>query len=166
MEDGKGEFIGLANFQEYFSSAGLVNSISNSLTIAFLTMIISCTLAFTFAYGLTRTCIPFKRAFRAIATIPILAPSLLPAISLIYLFGNQGVIKGLLFGESMFSVATDASKVALVHLVARLKERGFTVLDTQFMTPHLARFGALTISLEDYRKRLDVALAQRCRFAP
>ena len=102
VEDDKGVFVGLSNFQEYFASAGLVNSITNSLTIAFATMVISCTLAFTFAYGLTRTCMPFKRAFRAIATIPILAPSLLPAISLVYLFGNQGVIKGLLFGESIY----------------------------------------------------------------
>ncbi len=102
VEDDKGVFVGLANFQEYFTSAGLVNSITNSLTIAVLTMVISCTLAFTFAYGLTRSCMPFKRTFRAIAIIPILAPSLLPAISLIYLFGNQGVIKGLLLGESIY----------------------------------------------------------------
>lgn len=102
VEDDKGAFVGLANFHEFFTSAGLVQSISNSLTIALLTMVIACILAFTFAYGLTRTCMPFKRVFRAIATIPILAPSLLPAISLIYLFGNQGLIKGLLFGETIY----------------------------------------------------------------
>ena len=102
VEDDKGNFVGLANFQEYFASVGLVQSITNSLTIAVLTMVIACALAFVFAYGLTRTCMPFKRTFRAIATIPILAPSLLPAISLIYLFGNQGVIKGLLFGETIY----------------------------------------------------------------
>jgi iron(III) transport system permease protein len=102
VEDSKGNFVGFANFEEYFASVGLMQSITNSLTIAFLTMVISCTLAFIFAYGLTRTCMPFKRLFRAIATIPILAPSLLPAISLIYLFGNQGVINGLLFGETIY----------------------------------------------------------------
>jgi iron(III) transport system permease protein len=102
VEDDKGNFIGLANFEEYFASVGLVESITNSLSIALATMLISCTLAFIFAYGLTRTCMPFKRLFRSIAIIPILAPSLLPAISLIYLFGNQGVIKGLLFGESIY----------------------------------------------------------------
>ncbi len=102
VEDDKGNFVGLDNFAEYFASVGLVQSITNSLTIALLTMVISCTLAFIFAYGLTRTCMPFKRGFRAIATIPILAPSLLPAISLIYLFGNQGIMKGLLFGESIY----------------------------------------------------------------
>lgn len=71
VEDGKGNFVGLANFEEYFASVGLVQSITNSLTIAVLTMVIACTLAFVFAYGLTRTCMPFKRLFRAIATIPI-----------------------------------------------------------------------------------------------
>ncbi len=102
VEDDKGNFIGLANFQEYFSSVGLVQSITNSLTIALFTMVAACMLAFVYAYGLTRTCMPFKRLFRAIAIIPILAPSLLPAISLIYLFGNQGLIKGVLMGESIY----------------------------------------------------------------
>ncbi len=71
---------------------------------------------------------------------------------------------GAFMGESMFSTVTDASKVALVHLVDRLKARGFVLLDTQFMTPHLARFGAETISLAEYRKRLDRALTLKCRF--
>ncbi len=102
VENDKGAFVGTANFQEYFASPGLVQSITNSLTIAVLTMVIACFLAFLYAYGLTRTCMPFKKTFRAIATIPILAPSLLPAISLIYLFGNQGLIKGLLMGESVY----------------------------------------------------------------
>ncbi|MGI9388319.1 MAG: putative 2-aminoethylphosphonate ABC transporter permease subunit [Methyloligellaceae bacterium] len=102
VEDDKGAFVGLANFREYFASAGLVQSIGNSLTIAGLTMVIACILAFIFAYGLTRSCMPFKRTFRAIATIPILAPSLLPAIALIYLFGNQGMIKDLMLGASIY----------------------------------------------------------------
>lgn len=102
VEDNRGGFVGLANFREYFASAGLVQSIGNSLTIAGLTMVIASILAFIFAYGLTRSCMPFKGTFRAIATIPILAPSLLPAIALIYLFGNQGMINELMFGESIY----------------------------------------------------------------
>ena len=58
------------------------------------------------------------------------------------------------FGESMFSTQTDASKVALMHLVARLKAGGFKLLDTQFITDHLMQFGALEISRADYRRRL------------
>ena len=102
FEGEDGGFVGLANYREYVASAGLVQSIGNSLTIAILTTLIASTLAFVFAYGLTRSCMPCKRAFRAIATIPILAPSLLPGISLVYLFGNQGLIRGLLMGESIY----------------------------------------------------------------
>jgi len=73
--------------------------------------------------------------------------------------GLYGVaLKGAFFGESMFSRQADASKVALVHLVARLIAGGFVLLDTQFLTEHLAQFGAQEIVREDYRRRLAVAL--------
>lgn len=62
------------------------------------------------------------------------------------------------FGESMFSRETDASKVALVHLVARLVYGGFTLLDTQFVTEHLSRFGAREITRKAYHRQLAVAL--------
>ena len=73
--------------------------------------------------------------------------------------GLYGVaIRGFFAGESMFSRETDASKVALVHLVERLRRRGFQLLDTQFMTGHLARFGALEIPRAEYKARLAQAL--------
>ena len=73
--------------------------------------------------------------------------------------GLYGVsIAGAFFGESMFSLVTDASKVALCHLVARLKKGGYTLLDTQFLTPHLARFGGIGIAADDYEDRLAAAL--------
>ena len=73
--------------------------------------------------------------------------------------GLYGVsLGGAFFGESMFSTVRDASKVALVHLVARLIEGGYTLLDTQFITDHLAQFGAELISQPDYRDRLGLAL--------
>ncbi|WP_428247481.1 leucyl/phenylalanyl-tRNA--protein transferase [Ferrovibrio sp.] len=73
--------------------------------------------------------------------------------------GLYGVrLKGAFFGESMFSRATDASKIALVHLVARLRTGGFALLDTQFLTPHLARFGTEEIPRGDYLRRLGAAL--------
>jgi len=62
------------------------------------------------------------------------------------------------FGESMFSRARDASKIALVYLVARLKYGGFTLLDTQFVTGHLARFGAIEVSRDEFQRFLDAAL--------
>lgn len=70
------------------------------------------------------------------------------------------------FGESMFSRRTDASKVALVHLVARLKAGGFRLLDTQFVTAHLSRFGAIEIPRQDYRRLLSDALIRPARFDP
>jgi leucyl/phenylalanyl-tRNA--protein transferase len=79
--------------------------------------------------------------------------------------GLYGVaIGGAYFGESMFSRVEDASKVALVHLVARLRVGGYRLLDTQFVTAHLARFGAIEIPREDYRKRLRAALRVRTQF--
>jgi leucyl/phenylalanyl-tRNA---protein transferase len=68
------------------------------------------------------------------------------------------------FGESMFSRATDASKVALVHLVARLNFGGFTLLDAQFMNPHLERLGAKPVKKAAYMKRLKQAVEQEARF--
>ena len=79
--------------------------------------------------------------------------------------GLYGVsIGAAFFGESMFSRETDASKVALVHLVARLRAGGYRLLDTQFLTPHLARFGGIEISRARYHRLLVSALAYRASF--
>lgn len=73
--------------------------------------------------------------------------------------GLYGVaLGGVFFGESMFSTVRDASKVALVHLIARLRASGFRLLDTQFVTAHLAQFGALEIPREEYRVQLAAAV--------
>ena len=71
---------------------------------------------------------------------------------------------GAFFGESMFHRATDASKVALVALVERLRARGYSLLDTQWTTPHLMQFGPLEIPREEYLQLLQVAVRQECRF--
>src|SRR5215472_18293806 len=72
--------------------------------------------------------------------------------------GLYGVsIGAAFFGESMFSRANEASKVALVHLVARLRLGGYRLLDTQFLTPHLAQFGGIEISRARYRRLLAEA---------
>jgi leucyl/phenylalanyl-tRNA--protein transferase len=79
--------------------------------------------------------------------------------------GLYGVtLGGAFFGESMFSRVRDASKVALCHLIARLKRSGFALLDTQFATEHLARFGVIEIPRETYREKLEAALALNCTF--
>ena len=79
--------------------------------------------------------------------------------------GLYGVCLGrAFFGESMFHRSRDASKVALVHLVARLKAGGFALLDTQFVTDHLTTFGALEVSSRQYHKLLEAALIGEADF--
>ncbi|OZG70953.1 phosphonate ABC transporter permease [Hahella sp. CCB-MM4] len=102
VQNHEGEFVGLQNFATYVSTPSLVGSIANSLTVALLSTLIVTTLAFCAAYAINRTRLPLKGLFRTILVLPILAPSLLPAISLVYLFGNQGVLKELLMGESIY----------------------------------------------------------------
>jgi len=81
--------------------------------------------------------------------------------------GLYGVrIASAFFGESMFSRETDASKIALVHLVARLRLGGFRLLDTQFITAHLARFGAVEIPRAEYRAQLSAALDIHAEWLP
>lgn len=79
--------------------------------------------------------------------------------------GLYGVaLGGAFFGESMFSGVRDASKVALAHLAARLSAGGFRLLDIQFLTDHLARFGAIEVSRAEYRRRLARALPAEADF--
>ncbi len=79
--------------------------------------------------------------------------------------GLYGVSLGAaFFGESMFSRTANASKVALVHLVARLVKGGYGLLDTQFETPHLRQFGVVEIRREDYRARLQAAVRTNAQF--
>ena len=93
---------GLDNYRTYFSTPALFQSIKNSLLISLISTLITVLLAFGFAYALTRSMMRFKGLFRIIAMAPILVPSLLPGIALVYLFGNQGMLKGLLLGESIY----------------------------------------------------------------
>ncbi len=79
--------------------------------------------------------------------------------------GLYGVsIGGAFFGESMFSLERDASKCALVFLVERLRERGFALLDTQFLTPHLASLGATEITRNEYLQQLREAIIKPVQF--
>jgi leucyl/phenylalanyl-tRNA---protein transferase len=81
--------------------------------------------------------------------------------------GVYGVaIGGAFFGESMFSRRTDASKLALAHTVHRLRAGGFTLFDTQFLTPHLASLGGIEIKRADYHRRLNTALQVQATFHP
>jgi iron(III) transport system permease protein len=102
FQNTEGEFVGLANYVRYFSTPALFNSIFNSVWVAVITTLIVIPMAFVYAFALTRSRMPFKGLFYAAALLPVFAPSLLSAISLIYLFGNQGLLKSLLFGTSIY----------------------------------------------------------------
>ena len=97
-----GSFVGLANYARYFATPALSYSIGNSLHVALITTAITVPVAFVFAYALARSCVPAKGLFKTIALVPILVPSLLPGIALVYLFGNQGLIKWAMFGHDIY----------------------------------------------------------------
>jgi iron(III) transport system permease protein len=96
IQDKDGAYAGLANFAQYFASPAFSRSAGNTLTFAMATTLLTLPLAFTFAYAIQRSCIRAKWLWRNIALVPILAPSLLAALSFIYLFGNQGILKAVL----------------------------------------------------------------------
>ena len=96
------EFVGLANYARYFSTPALFQSIGNSLWVSLLSTAITVPAAFVYAYALTRSRMPMRGLFKTIALVPILVPSLLPGLALVYLFGNQGLVKGLLLGHSIY----------------------------------------------------------------
>jgi iron(III) transport system permease protein len=102
FEDAQGAWVGLDNYARYFETPALTDSLWNSLWVSGLVALITLSLAYVYAYALTRSAMPGKTVFKALALIPILAPSLLPAISLIYLFGNQGLLNSWLMGGTIY----------------------------------------------------------------
>lgn len=102
FESADGAFVGLANYLTYFTTPSLFVSLLNSVWVAALATAIVVPLAFVYAYALTRTLIRGKGLFYAAALLPVFAPSLLSAISLVYIFGNQGFLKAALLGASIY----------------------------------------------------------------
>lgn len=102
VQNSNGQFVGLANFSRYIATPALVASLWNSIWVSSLVALIVVPLAFLYAYALTRSRMPGRGLFMAAAMTPLFAPSLLSAISLIYIFGNQGFLKSWLFGASIY----------------------------------------------------------------
>lgn len=98
LQGRQGEWVWFSNFSDYARTPAMLESLWNSIWVSALVTLITLPLAFAFAYALARSCMPFKALFRGITLIPLLAPSLLSAISLIYWFGNQGVLKAWMQG--------------------------------------------------------------------
>jgi iron(III) transport system permease protein len=133
FEDKDEKFIGLANFIEYFSTPALFQSAGNSLSIALISTLTVISVAFVYGYALTRTCVPFKWFFKIIAIIPLLTPSLLGGISLVYWFGNQGVAKAFLLGESIYGPI------------------GITIGSSYWVFPHALMIVITALSITDAR---------------
>ena len=133
FQDSDGAFIGITNYATYFGTPALFHSISNSLFVASLTTLITVVLAFAFAYALTHSHMRLKGWFKAIAMFPILVPSLLPGIALVYLFGNQGMLKALLFGHSIYGPI------------------GIVIAEVFFTLPHAVIIIVTALSIADAR---------------
>jgi iron(III) transport system permease protein len=97
-----GVFVGLQNFVAYVTTPALFRSVGNSLAVAALTTLIVVPIAFAYAYALTRSAMPAKGLFYSTALVPLFAPSLLPAIALVYFFGNQGFLKSWMLGGTIY----------------------------------------------------------------
>ncbi len=105
FQNADGDWVGIANFATYVTTPSLARSAWHSLWTAAVATVIVVPLAFAYAYGLTRSRMPLRGAFRAIMLVPVFAPSLLPALALITLFGNQGLLKAWLFGGTIYGPA-------------------------------------------------------------
>ncbi len=102
LQSSDGAFVGLANYARYIETPALLQSLWNSVWVSALTTAIVVPLAFGYAYALRRTALPLKALFTALALLPLFAPSLLSALSFIYIFGNQGILKSWLMGETVY----------------------------------------------------------------
>ncbi len=136
LQNAAGGFAGLANFTRYLRTPALLQSVWNSVWVSLVVTLVTVPLAFGFAYALARSSMGFKGLFRTISLIPLLAPSLLSAISLIYWFGNQGAARGLLqaFGfDSIYGAP------------------GIVVAECFAVFPHLLMILIAALSLADAR---------------
>ncbi|HYC38546.1 MAG TPA: putative 2-aminoethylphosphonate ABC transporter permease subunit [Usitatibacter sp.] len=115
FQDANGAFAGLRNYAAYFASPAPLTSIWNTFFIAIVSTLVTLPLAFGYAYALTRSRIPGKGIFRAIAMIPLVTPSLLFALSLVQLFGNQGMLKDLLFGHTIYGPIGIVAGMTFAH---------------------------------------------------
>ena len=142
FQDGRGAFVGLANYLRYFQTPALAYSIYHSFFVAIVSTLITVPLAFVYAYALTRSRLPLRGLFKTIALVPILVPSMLPGIALVYLFGNQGVLKGLLFGRPIYGAI------------------GIVIAEVFYSFPHALLILVTALSLADARL-YEAAIALR-----
>lgn len=152
--DGGGGFVGLDNFVAYLRTPSLLDSAWRSLRVATTSAAICVSIAYVYAYALTRSCMPGRAWFRAIALVPLLAPSLLMAISLIYLFGNQGLLKGWMGTGSIYG----ESGIVLGSVLWTLPH-ALLILTTSLSTTDARLYeAAQTLGANGWRQFLTVTL--------
>jgi iron(III) transport system permease protein len=161
VQDKQGHFVGLTHFITYFQTPSLMRSVWNSVWVSSVVVAIAVPAAFVFAYALTRSCMPtpLKVTFRLIALIPLLAPSLLSAISFVQWFGNQGVLKFLLGGVSIYGApgiimaeVYNTFPHALMILVTALSLADGRLYEAAVVlkTPALRQFMTITLPSSKY----------------
>lgn len=131
--DTRGNFVGIDNFVNYFNNPTLVVSIKNSLFVSTVSAIIAVVLGFIFAYAINRTGIKFKNFFRAIAIVPLFAPSMLYGISLVYLFGNKGIFTAMGININLYGPV------------------GIIISEVIFTFPQVFLLLSVALSMTDYR---------------
>jgi iron(III) transport system permease protein len=136
LEDKTGQWVGLNNFIIYAKTPALIDSLWNSIWVSASVTCITVPIAFVFAYGLSRSCMPLKSLFRGITLVPLLAPSLLSAISLIYWFGNQGLLK---------------SWLSMLNIDKIYGAPGIVLAECFAMFPHVMMILVTALSLADGR---------------
>jgi iron(III) transport system permease protein len=154
VQDKSGAFVGLLQFREFFATPALQSSIWNTFWVAIVVTGITIPLAFAYAYALTRSCMRGKILFRVIALTPILAPSLMSAISFIQWFGNQGAMKWLLGGATVYGplgiilsaiYATFPHALMIVLTALLLADGRLYEAAESLRTPTLRRFFTITL---------------------
>lgn len=167
LQNQQGQFIGLANYIQYFSTPSLAQSFVNSIAISLISTGITVFIAFIFAYALTRTCMPAKGVLRTLALLPIFAPSLLHGIAFIYLFGNQGIITNGLFnfllrligGYDIRAVPTLPFDIQL-NINLYNAPTGIILAEVFYLFPHVLLILMVALSLADGRL-YEAAIALR-----
>ncbi|WP_297439109.1 putative 2-aminoethylphosphonate ABC transporter permease subunit [uncultured Clostridium sp.] len=130
FSDIDGNFIGLANFSEYLKSKTMRSSFFNTLFVALTSTSIATVLAFLYAYGLRRASVPMKWLFRAVAMLPIFAPTMLHGIGLVYLFGNKGIVTEILGINIGLYGATGIILAQIIYIFPQI----FLILDIGLST--------------------------------
>lgn len=141
FQNNSGEYVGLKNFYDYFTSRNMIISLKNTLFVSTVSSVISIVLAFIFAYGIQRTTIKFKEIFKYIGMLPLFAPTMMHGIALVYMFGRKGAVTTGFF-DNFPSLAFDINLYGPV---------GIIIAEVLFIFPQVFLVLNIALSVTDYR---------------